>query len=179
MGAKQGQGKQVQGKQVQAKQVQEKLADWTKDLTVQPVATLQCPSGTLRTINGVVMDDIAPVTGYVSKENGTGLWPGDERKHWQQFSDVFGMPHDVTVNSGIREGKTRMGIHMHELGGFSCVLSGPPASVWIEGIKCTEKTAKTVGSTEECGEHGDFVFPAGMCYYMPANMYMTAGNMGS
>ena len=51
-------------------------------------------------------------------------------------------------------------IHMHPFGGQSCVMSGSPATVFLEG-------------TNETTE-----YPAGTCYYMPPGVYMTAANLG-
>ena len=49
---------------------------------------------------------------------------------------------------------------MHPFGGQSCVISGSPATVFLEGTNATTE------------------YPAGTCYYMPPGVYMTAANLG-
>lgn len=65
----------------------------------------------------------------------------------------------LVVTRGIRRAGTRAAIHVHEHGGHTCVLSGTITD-FVEGKP-------------------DTVWPAGSCYYMPANTPMTAANLGS
>lgn len=65
----------------------------------------------------------------------------------------------LVVTRGIRRAGTRAPIHVHEHGGHTCVLSGTITD-FVEG-------------------HPDTVWPAGSCYYMPANTPMTAANLGT
>jgi hypothetical protein len=66
----------------------------------------------------------------------------------------------VTSYRGTREAMTCMGIHIHPLGGQTCVLEGADATVFVDGV-----TAPSV-------------YKAGECYYMPPNKYMTSCNLG-
>ncbi len=65
----------------------------------------------------------------------------------------------LVVKKGIRKAGTRVGIHLHKYGGHTCVLSGEITD-FIEGVE-TQK------------------YPAGTCYYMPPNVFMSAANLGS
>lgn len=65
----------------------------------------------------------------------------------------------LVVTRGIRRAGTRAPIHVHEHGGHTCVLSGTITD-FVEG-------------------QPDTVWPAGTCYYMPANTPMTAANLGT
>lgn len=65
----------------------------------------------------------------------------------------------IVVTKGIRNAGTRVGIHIHEYGGHTCVLSGAITD-FVEGKAPT-------------------LFKAGSCYYMPPNIPMTAANLGS
>ena len=65
----------------------------------------------------------------------------------------------IVVEKGIRKAGTRVGIHVHEYGGHTCVLSG-------------EITGFMQG-------HAPQKWPAGTCYYMPPNMLMAAANLGT
>ena len=64
----------------------------------------------------------------------------------------------LLVLRGTRKAGTRAGIHIHKYGGHTCVLTGEITD-FIEG-----REPKT--------------FPAGSCYYMPANLPMSAANLG-
>ena len=64
----------------------------------------------------------------------------------------------VLITQGIRKAGTRVGIHVHQFGGQTCVLSGENTD-FIEG-------------------QAPMVFPAGTCYYMPPNTIMAAANLG-
>ena len=65
----------------------------------------------------------------------------------------------LVVTRGIRRAGTRVGIHVHQYGGHTCVLSGTITD-FVEGKP-------------------DSVWPAGTCYYMPANTPMSAANLGT
>ena len=65
----------------------------------------------------------------------------------------------LLVTRGVRKAGTRVGIHVHEWGGYTCVLSGEITD-FVEG----REPAK---------------YPAGTCYYMPPNTPMTAVNLGT
>ncbi|MCL7407266.1 cupin domain-containing protein [Paradonghicola geojensis] len=65
----------------------------------------------------------------------------------------------LVVMKGVREAGTRVGIHVHEYGGHTCVLSGTITD-FVEG-------------------KAPMLFKAGQCYYMPPNVPMTATNLGS
>ena len=65
----------------------------------------------------------------------------------------------LVVMQGIRRAGTRVGIHIHEFGGHTCVLAGAITD-FVEG-------------------HGAKRFPAGTCYYMPPDTPMTAANLGT
>ncbi len=65
----------------------------------------------------------------------------------------------LLVTKGIREAGTRVGIHIHEYGGHTCVLKGTITD-FVEGKP-------------------PMLFEAGSCYYMPPNIPMTAVNLGS
>lgn len=64
----------------------------------------------------------------------------------------------LLVTRGVREAGTRVGIHVHEWGGHTCVLSG------------------TI--TDFVQDREPSTFPAGTCYYMPPNTPMSAANLG-
>lgn len=63
------------------------------------------------------------------------------------------------VSRGTRMPGTRVGIHVHEYGGHTCVISGTITD-FVEGQKSS-------------------TFPAGTCYYMLPNTPMTAANLGT
>lgn len=65
----------------------------------------------------------------------------------------------IIVTKGTRKAGTRVGIHIHEYGGHTCVLTGEITD-FIEG-------------------HEPMKFPAGSCYYMPPNVPMSAANLGT
>ena len=65
----------------------------------------------------------------------------------------------IVVEKGIRKAGTRVGIHVHEYGGHTCVLSGEITG-FMEG-------------------HAPQKWPAGTCYYMPPDMLMAAANLGT
>ena len=65
----------------------------------------------------------------------------------------------LLVTKGTRLAGTRVGIHVHEYGGHTCVLSGEITD-FVEG----KANAR---------------FPAGTCYYMPADTPMSASNLGT
>jgi hypothetical protein len=65
----------------------------------------------------------------------------------------------LVVTKGTRLAGTRVGIHVHAYGGHTCVLSGVITD-FVEGV-----------------ESG--TFPADTCYYMPANVPMSAANLGT
>lgn len=65
----------------------------------------------------------------------------------------------IVVEKGVRKAGTRVGIHVHEYGGHTCVLSGE--------------------ITDFMDGHPPSKWPAGTCYYMPPNMLMTAANLGT
>lgn len=64
----------------------------------------------------------------------------------------------LLVVRGVRKAGTRVGIHVHEWGGHTCVLSGTITD-FVEGREPS-------------------TFPAGTCYYMPPNTPMSAANLG-
>ena len=116
--------------------------DWLK-----PPFDLQCPEEGLTKLNGIVMEDVAPMTRYI-----------EALPIMLNYTDHNGLL--VTTYQGIREPQSRMAIHMHPFGGQTCVISGPPATVFLEGVP---------GSTE---------YPAGTCYYMPPGKFMVSSNLG-
>ena len=65
----------------------------------------------------------------------------------------------IVVEKGTRKAGTRVGIHVHEYGGHTCVLSGEITG-FMEG-------------------HAPKKWPAGTCYYMPPDMLMAAANLGT
>ncbi len=65
----------------------------------------------------------------------------------------------IVVEKGVRKAGTRVGIHVHEYGGHTCVLSGEITG-FMEG-------------------HAPKKWPAGTCYYMPPDMPMAAANLGT
>lgn len=64
----------------------------------------------------------------------------------------------VVVARGTRKAGTRAAIHIHEHGGFTCVLSGE-ITIFVDGREPKKQ-------------------PAGTCYYMPAGILMSAVNLG-
>lgn len=64
----------------------------------------------------------------------------------------------LVIHNGVRIAGTRVGIHMHDFGGWTCVISGTLTD-FVEGQEPTEN-------------------PAGTCYYMPPRTPMTAANLG-
>ena len=64
----------------------------------------------------------------------------------------------LSVTRGTRLPGTRVAIHVHEFGGFTCIISGEITD-FVEGKK-------------------DAVYGPGNCYYMPPNTPMTAANLG-
>lgn len=64
----------------------------------------------------------------------------------------------LVVTKGVRKAGTRAGIHVHEHGGHTCVMSGEITD-FVEGKP-------------------DSRWPAGTCYYMPPNTPMAAANLG-
>lgn len=71
--------------------------------------------------------------------------------------DSFG--RQVVIHRGVREAGTRVGIHIHEYGGYTLVLSGTITD-FVQGVE--NKT-----------------YSAGQWYYMPSNTPMAAANLGS
>ena len=65
----------------------------------------------------------------------------------------------LVITRGIRRAGTRVGIHVHQHGGHTCVLSGTITD-FVEGKP-------------------DSFWPTGTCYYMPANTPMSAANLGT
>jgi quercetin dioxygenase-like cupin family protein len=65
----------------------------------------------------------------------------------------------IVVDKGVRKAGTRVGIHVHEYGGHTCVMSGEITG-FMEG-------------------HPPTKWPAGTCYYMPPNRLMAAANLGT
>ncbi len=65
----------------------------------------------------------------------------------------------LVVMKGTRVAGTRVAIHVHQYGGHTCVLEG------------------TITDFVEGKPNG--VYPAGTCYYMPANTPMSAANLGT
>lgn len=72
---------------------------------------------------------------------------------------VDGFGREVIIHRGIREAGTRVGIHIHEYGGYTLVLSGTITD-YVEG--------------QEPAVH-----EAGDWYYMPPNTPMSAANEGT
>ena len=101
----------------------------------------------------------------VTEINGQILPPEIEMKPLQNvidlvppgYIDSFG--REVVIHSGIREAGTRVGIHIHEYGGYTLVLSGTITD-YVEGI--------------DPMRHGP-----GDWYYMPPNTPMSAANEGA
>jgi quercetin dioxygenase-like cupin family protein len=65
----------------------------------------------------------------------------------------------LLVTKGTRVAGTRVAIHVHQYGGHTCVLEG------------------TITDFVEGKPNG--IYPAGTCYYMPANTPMSATNLGT
>ena len=65
----------------------------------------------------------------------------------------------LIVTKGIRKAGTRVGIHVHDYGGHTCVMTGAITD-FVEG-------------------RAPAFFPAGTCYYMPPCTPMTAANLGT
>jgi quercetin dioxygenase-like cupin family protein len=65
----------------------------------------------------------------------------------------------LLVTKGTRVAGTRVAIHVHQYGGHTCVLKG------------------TITDFVEGKPNG--IYPAGTCYYMPANTPMSAANLGT
>jgi quercetin dioxygenase-like cupin family protein len=63
----------------------------------------------------------------------------------------------LVITRGVRLAGTRVGIHVHEYGGQTCVISGTITD-FVEGQEPA-------------------VFPEGTCYYMPPNTPMSAANL--
>ena len=101
----------------------------------------------------------------VTEINGQILPPEIEMKPLQNvidlvppgYIDSFG--REVVIHRGIREAGTRVGIHIHEYGGYTLVLSGTITD-YVEGM-----APMTHGP-------GDW-------YYMPPNTPMSAANEGA
>ena len=64
----------------------------------------------------------------------------------------------LSVTRGTRLPGTRVAIHVHEFGGFTCIISGEITD-FVEGKE-------------------DAVYGPGECYYMPPNTPMSAANLG-
>tara|TARA_B100000902_G_C27079613_1_gene798217 strand:- start:294 stop:749 length:456 start_codon:yes stop_codon:yes gene_type:complete len=64
----------------------------------------------------------------------------------------------LSVTRGTRLPGTRVAIHVHEFGGFTCIVSGEITD-FVEGKE-------------------DAVYGPGECYYMPPNTPMSAANLG-
>lgn len=64
----------------------------------------------------------------------------------------------LLVGRGTRLPGTRVAIHIHEFGGFTCIISGEITD-FVEGKK-------------------DVKYGPGECYYMPPNTPMSAANLG-
>jgi len=65
----------------------------------------------------------------------------------------------LLVVQGTRKAGTRAPIHLHDYGGYTCVLTGVVTD-YVEG-------------------QPPMAFPAGTCYYMPPDVPMTAANLGT
>lgn len=65
----------------------------------------------------------------------------------------------IVVDKGVRKAGTRVGIHVHDYGGHTCVVSGEITG-FMEGYPPTQ-------------------WPAGTCYYMPPHRLMAAANLGT
>lgn len=65
----------------------------------------------------------------------------------------------LLVTRGVRKAGTRVGIHVHQWGGHTCVLSGEITD-FVEGREPSK-------------------YPAGTCYYMPPDTPMSAANLGT
>ena len=107
-----------------------------------PGAKLTCPSEGLRhlTLHGgsrILMDDLAPVTAYVTPN---ALAPPEVRTTWSNYMTSDG-GMNITTTTGIREAHTRMALHMHEFGGQTCVLAGAPATVFVGGATSRRKSS--------------------------------------
>ena len=84
----------------------------------------------------------------------------------QPLDDVETMIDTVTADGnrllvvqGTRRAGTRSVIHLHDYGGYTCVLTGVITD-YVEGQPPT-------------------TYPAGTCYYMPPDVPMTAVNLGT
>ncbi|NKB40897.1 MAG: cupin domain-containing protein [Ilumatobacter sp.] len=64
----------------------------------------------------------------------------------------------LLVERGVRKAGTRVGIHVHQYGGHTCVIEGTITD-FAEGVE-------------------PMLFPEGTCYYMPPNKPMAAANLG-
>ena len=94
-----------------------------------------------------------------------GTVPEGELKPLQNVMDLVSpgyidsFDREVVIHRGIREAGTRVGIHIHEYGGYTLVLSGTITD-YVEGMEPMTHSA------------GDW-------YYMPPNVPMSAANLGS
>lgn len=97
----------------------------------------------VRTINGVGLPgELAPLQDVVT-----------------MLDAIEAGGHRLVVTRGVRKAGTRVGIHVHEHGGHTCVFSGA-ITIFMEG-------------------HAPSLFKAGSCYYMPPNVPMAAANLGT
>ncbi len=101
------------------------------------------------------------ITGPVSMIN--GAVPQGKLDPLQNVSTMLdtvdSQGNRLFVSRGTRMPGTRVGIHVHEYGGHTCVISGEITD-FVEGQESS-------------------TFPAGTCYYMPPNTLMTAANLGT
>lgn len=67
--------------------------------------------------------------------------------------------YHLRVSQGTRKAGTRVGIHVHNYGGHTCVLTGA-ITIFMEGSPPQ-------------------LAPAGTCYYMPKDTHMAASNLGT
>lgn len=105
----------------------------------------------------VVAQDPDPITTINGEVPPGELLPLQDVVSEIDIIDAHG--NHLVVTRGTREPGTRVGIHIHQYGGYTCVLSGVITD-FVEGKEPAE-------------------YPAGTCYYMPPNTPMSAANLGT
>jgi len=125
----------------------------------------------IRTILLSIAIALAPLTAFAYLEcdpkanvttiNGVGL-PGKMATLVDSelmIDTIIASGERLTVEKAVRKAGTRVGIHVHKYGGWTCVLEG--------------------AMTDFAEGKPPMYFPAGTCYYMPPNTPMSTSNMGS
>lgn len=120
-----------------------------------------CSSSSDEQADDDVIEDPLEYFGERTTINGESL-PGVPATYISDFTmldTINANGERLLITQGVRAAGTRAGIHVHQWGGHTCVLSG------------------TITDFVE-GHDEPMVFPAGTCYYMPPNTPMSAANLG-